>query len=115
MANIVGSGFQGVVMPVDRDGGVICSMAAARSLGELGIVPELVIIAASGEELLEFAGEAAGSGARAVLVISSGSEEDAAASLEREERTFGDRSRRRAAAGRPALPGRGQHGLPRSG
>ena len=86
MMNIVGSGFQGVVMPVNRDGGVVCSMAAARSLGELGIVPELVIIAASGEELLEFAAEAAGSGARAMLVISSGSEEDAAASLEREER-----------------------------
>lgn len=75
MANIIAGGFQGILMPVNRDGGVVCSMATARSLGELRVVPDLVIIAAPGEELLEFAAEAAGSGARAMLVISAGPDE----------------------------------------
>ena len=35
LANIVGGGFQGVVTPVNHAGGVVCSMRAARSLGEL--------------------------------------------------------------------------------
>ena len=39
-------------------------MRAARSLGELEVVPELVIIGAAGDELLEFAAEAASAGAR---------------------------------------------------
>ena len=86
MANIIGGGFQGMVTPVNRDGGVVCSIAAARSLGELPVVPDLVIIAALGEELLEFAAEAAGSGARAILVISAGAEKDGEASGAREER-----------------------------
>lgn len=46
MANIIGGGFQGVVTPVNRAGGVVCSIAAAR--GDLRVVPDLVIIAASG-------------------------------------------------------------------
>jgi acetate---CoA ligase (ADP-forming) len=86
LANILGGGFQGVVMPVNRDGGVVCSIAAARSLGELPVVPDLVIVAASGEELLEFAAEVGGSGARAMLVISAGPEEDSDRSTVREER-----------------------------
>jgi succinyl-CoA synthetase alpha subunit/RimJ/RimL family protein N-acetyltransferase len=86
VANILAGGFQGVVTPVNRDGGVVCSIAAARSLGELGVVPDLVIIAASGESLLEFAAEAAGSGARALLVISAGAEEGGEASRASEER-----------------------------
>ena len=35
LANIIGGGFQGVVTPVNREGGVVCSLRAARSLGEL--------------------------------------------------------------------------------
>ena len=50
LANIIGGGFQGVVTPVNRAGGVVCSMRAARSLGELEVAPELVIIAAAGDE-----------------------------------------------------------------
>ncbi len=58
VAKIVAGGFQGVVTPVNRAGGV-CSMRAARSLAELEVTPELVIISAAGDELLEFAAEAA--------------------------------------------------------
>jgi acetate---CoA ligase (ADP-forming) len=86
LANIVSGGFQGVVMPVNRDGGVICSMQAARSVGELSVTPELVIAAAEGEELLEIAAEAAASGARALLVLPAGAEGEGSGGAEHEER-----------------------------
>ncbi|MGO9960639.1 MAG: GNAT family N-acetyltransferase, partial [Solirubrobacteraceae bacterium] len=50
LANVIAGGFEGVVTPVNRAGGVVCSMQAARSLGELELAPELVIIAAGGDE-----------------------------------------------------------------
>jgi acetate---CoA ligase (ADP-forming) len=86
LANIIGGGFQGVVTPVNHAGGVVCSMRAARSVGELEVAAELVIIAAAGDELLEFAADAAANGARALLVVPSGAEEDGAASAGREQR-----------------------------
>src|ERR1700757_1972979 len=68
-------------------------MRAARSLDELELVPELVIIAAAGDQVLEFAAEAAaagaratGRGARAVLVPPAGPEQDVEALLARDER-----------------------------
>ena len=86
LANIIAGGFEGVVTPVNRAGGVVCSMSAARSLAELELAPELVIIGAAGDELLEFASEAAASGARALLVLPAGSEQDVEAARSREER-----------------------------
>ncbi len=85
LANIIGGGFKGVVTPVNRAGGVVCSMQAARSLAELAVAPELVIIAAAGDEVLEFAAEAATVGARALLVLPAGPEQEggeASAALE---------------------------------
>ena len=86
LANIIGGGFQGVVTPVNHAGGVVCSMRAARSTGELEVAPELVIIAAAGDEVLEFAADAAANGAKAVVVIPSDAEEDGAGSAGREQR-----------------------------
>ena len=86
LANITDGGFQGVATPVNRAGGVVCSRPAARSLAELPEAAELVIIAASGDEVLEFAAEAAESGARALLVLPAGLQDDAVASVERDER-----------------------------
>jgi acetate---CoA ligase (ADP-forming) len=86
LANIIAGGFQGVVTPVNRAGGVMCSRPAARSLGELEVAAELVIIAAAGNEVLEFAAEAAANGARALLVLPADLEDDGVASLERAER-----------------------------
>src|ERR1700727_3917431 len=51
-------------------------MAAAHGLGELEVAPELVIIAAAGDEVLEFAAEAAAAGARALLVLPAGPEQE---------------------------------------
>jgi acyl-CoA synthetase (NDP forming)/ribosomal protein S18 acetylase RimI-like enzyme len=86
LANIIGGGFQGVVTPVHREGGVVCSMRAARSLADLEAAPDLVIIAAAGDELLEFAGDAAANGARALLVVPAGTEEDGVRPAGREGR-----------------------------
>jgi acyl-CoA synthetase (NDP forming)/RimJ/RimL family protein N-acetyltransferase len=82
LANIIAGGFQGVVGAVNRDGSVVCSMQAARSVAELGFVPELVVIAATGDELLEFASQAAAGESRALLVVPAGTQEDRAAALE---------------------------------
>ena len=62
LANIIAGGFEGVVTPVNRAGGVVCSLRAARSLADLEVPPELVIIAAAGDQVLEFAAEAAAGG-----------------------------------------------------
>ena len=86
LANIIGGGYRGVVKPVNRAGGVVCSMPAARSLSELEVAPELVIIAAAGDDVLDFAAEAAANGARALLVLPAGPDEDSEVSLAREER-----------------------------
>jgi acyl-CoA synthetase (NDP forming)/RimJ/RimL family protein N-acetyltransferase len=86
LANIIAGRFQGVVTPVNRAEGVVCSLRAAGSLGELGVAPELVIIAAAGDEVLEFAEEAAAGGAKALLVLPADPEEDAEVLLAREER-----------------------------
>jgi acetate---CoA ligase (ADP-forming) len=87
LANIIGGGFKGVVTPVNRAGGVVCSMQAAGSLAELEATPELVIIAAVGDDVLELAAEAAARGARALLVLPAGPEQEGGeASAAREER-----------------------------
>ncbi len=87
LANIIGGGFTGVVAPVNRAGGVVCSMQAARSLAELAVPPELVIIAAAGDQVLEYAAEASATGARALLILPAGPEQEGGeASAAREER-----------------------------
>jgi acetate---CoA ligase (ADP-forming) len=87
LANIIAGHFQGAVTAVNRAGGVVCSMRAAGSLSELEVAPELVIIAAAGDEVLEFAEEAAARGARALLVLPAGPEQERGeAFLAREER-----------------------------
>jgi acetate---CoA ligase (ADP-forming) len=86
LLNIMEGGFQGMVLPVNRAGGTVCSRPAARSLAELEVAPDLVIIAAAGEELVEFAVEAAASGARALLVVPAGLEDDGVPSVERDQR-----------------------------
>ncbi len=86
LANIIASGFRGVVTPVNRDGGVVCSLRAARCLGELIVAAELVIIATARDELLERAAEAATSGARALLVLPAGPGDYGDPSPEQEQR-----------------------------
>ena len=86
MTNICAGGFRGAVRPVDPDGGVICGIPAVRSLGELEHAPELVIVAAAGERLLEHAVAAGAAGARALLVLSADGDESEAMSSELEQR-----------------------------
>ena len=86
MTNICAGDFRGRVLPVDPGGGVVCGIAAVRSLGELEVAPELVIVAAAGEELLEHAVAAGRVGARALLVLSTDGDESQATSSEQEQR-----------------------------
>jgi acetate---CoA ligase (ADP-forming) len=86
LANITADDFQGLASPVNPDGGVVCSRQAARGLSELGVTPELVIIAATGDEVLAFAEQAAASGARALLVLPADVSDDGGRSVERDER-----------------------------
>ena len=69
-ANLIAGGFQGAAIPVNRSGGVVRSVRAAGSLGDLAEPPELVVIAVPDEEVLDVAAEAARVGAKALLVIS---------------------------------------------
>ena len=86
LANIIAGGFEGVVTPVNPAGGVVCSTRAAHSLAELEVVPELVIIGAAVDDVLEFAAEAALSGAKALLLLPAGPEHDGEMSPEQEQR-----------------------------
>jgi acetate---CoA ligase (ADP-forming) len=86
LANIVAGGFEGVVWPVDRAGGVVCSRQAARGFAEMKVVPELVIISAASDEVLEFAAEAAASGAKALLILPASLEDEGALSVAQGER-----------------------------
>ncbi|MEO8968210.1 MAG: GNAT family N-acetyltransferase [Solirubrobacteraceae bacterium] len=87
LANIVAGDFEGVVTPVNRAGGVVCSIQAASSLAELEVAPELVIIALAGDEVLECAAQAAAKGSRALLILPAGPQyQDGEESMAREER-----------------------------
>ena len=69
-ANLLAGGFQGVAVPVNRSGGAVRSVRAARSLADLQEPPELVVVAVPPEEVLDVAAEAARTGAKALLVVS---------------------------------------------
>jgi acyl-CoA synthetase (NDP forming)/RimJ/RimL family protein N-acetyltransferase len=69
---IVLGGYRGVATPVHRDGGVVASTRAVRSLGELDEPPELAVLAVAAGEVLGVAEEAARAGVRALLVVSTG-------------------------------------------
>jgi acetate---CoA ligase (ADP-forming) len=86
LANLVDGGFEGVVTPVSRSGGVVHSMRAARSLSELDEPAELVVIAVPPEEVLEVAEEATRHGAKALLVLSAGFADDGGEGRTREQR-----------------------------
>ncbi len=86
MTNICAGGFRGQVVPVSPGGGVVCGIPAVNSLGELKVVPELVIVAATGQALLEHAVAAGAAGARALLVLSADGDESPATSSEEERR-----------------------------
>jgi len=86
LVNISNGGFTGVVESVNRAGTVVSARRSARSLDELDRAPDLVIIAVEGEAVLEFAAEAAAKGARALLVVRAGPEQDSAASPRLEAR-----------------------------
>jgi acyl-CoA synthetase (NDP forming)/GNAT superfamily N-acetyltransferase len=78
--NISNGGFGGLVEWVNPAGGVVCAVRSVRTLRELEVAPDLVILAVEGDAVLDFAAEAAAKGARALLVVPAGPEQDVQAS-----------------------------------
>src|ERR687886_479123 len=72
LRRIVAGGFAGVASAVSRGGGVVASMRAAPSIGDLPEAPELAIVVVPAAEVLDAVVEAADAGARGVLVVSAG-------------------------------------------
>lgn len=88
LGNILAGGFQGVATPVNRAGGVVRSMRAARSLAELEEPPELVVIAVPADEVLDVASQAAEHGAKALLILTAGFADRSDEGRELEERVL---------------------------
>ena len=78
--NISNGGFGGVVELVDPSDAVVSDGRSVRTLRELEVAPDLVILAVEGNAVLDFAAEAAAKGARALLVVPAGREQDIVAS-----------------------------------
>ena len=106
--NIRNGGFGGVVEWVDPAGTVVSAGRSLRSLGELEVAPDLVILAVEGAAVLDFAAAAAARGAKALLVVPAGPEQDIEASSRVERQAAGHRAGCWAAAGRPQLAGADQ-------
>ncbi|QEC47189.1 GNAT family N-acetyltransferase [Baekduia soli] len=69
---IILGGFAGVATPVHRDGGIVASTRAVRSLAELPEPAELAVVAVGAGDVQAVAEEAAACGVRALLVVSTG-------------------------------------------
>ena len=78
--NISNGGFGGVVELVEPSDAVVSAGRSVRTLRELEVAPDLVILAVEGNAVLDFAAEAAAKGARALLVVPAGPEQDIVAS-----------------------------------
>ena len=78
--NIRNGGFGGVVEWVDPGGEVVSAGRSLRRLGELEVAPDLVILAVEEAAVLDFAAAAAATGAKALLVLPAGREQDIEAS-----------------------------------
>lgn len=78
--NIRNGGFAGVVEWLDPGGAVASAGRSLRSLNELGVAPDLVILAVEGAAVLEFAATAAATGAKALLVVPPGPQDIEASS-----------------------------------
>ncbi|MGZ4325763.1 MAG: bifunctional acetate--CoA ligase family protein/GNAT family N-acetyltransferase [Solirubrobacteraceae bacterium] len=84
--NVRNGGFGGVVELVNPAGAPMSAERSVRTLGELEVAPDLVILAVEGDAVLDFAAEAAGKGVKALLVLPAGLERDIEASSGIEDR-----------------------------
>lgn len=75
-ANIIGGGFRGVVTPIGGAADTTDPQPTVRTVDEPNVASELVIIAAADDQLCKFAATAAASGARALLVLPAGVEQE---------------------------------------
>jgi len=83
---VLRSNFSGTVYPVNKQATSVHGVRASASVAELPEAPDLVVIAVPAGAVLEVAGQALASGARGLLVVTSGFAEQGpeGASLQRE-------------------------------
>lgn len=72
MGNLIGSGFEGVIYPVNPRAGAIFGLPAYAGLADLPATPDLAIIALGGEQATTVVRECGRRGVPAALVIAAG-------------------------------------------
>jgi len=70
--NIVGSGFQGVVYPVNPDCEAVLGVPCIGSIDEIPKIPDLAIICSSAQEVPNYVRQACEKGTRAIIIMSAG-------------------------------------------
>ncbi|MFA7362009.1 MAG: CoA-binding protein, partial [Candidatus Kapaibacterium sp.] len=86
VTNLVGSGFKGVVYPVNPDSEAVFGIPCYKSLNELPKTPDLVVICNASKEVPDVVEKAGESGVRNIIIMSAGFKEIGAEGLELEER-----------------------------
>lgn len=86
VTNLVGSGFKGVVYPVNPDAEAVFGIPCYKSLSELPKTPDLVVICNASKEVPDVVEKAGESGVRNIIIMSAGFKEIGAEGLELEKR-----------------------------
>lgn len=86
VTNLVGSGFKGVVYPVNPDAEAVFGIPCYKSLSDLPKVPDLVVICNASKEVPDVVETAGESGVRNIIIMSAGFKEIGAEGHELEER-----------------------------
>jgi acyl-CoA synthetase (NDP forming)/GNAT superfamily N-acetyltransferase len=84
LRNLLRSGFDGPIYPVNRSAGRVQGRAAFGSVGDLPETPELVVVATPAQTAADVARDCAVAGVPALLVLSAGFAEAGAAGVRRE-------------------------------
>jgi acetyl coenzyme A synthetase (ADP forming)-like protein len=84
--NIVGAGFRGACVPINRSGQAVAGLAAHRAVADIGAPVDLAIVCVPADQVESAAHEALAAGTRALCVISSGFAERGADGRLRQER-----------------------------
>lgn len=86
VTNLVGSGFKGVVYPINPSAEAVLGIPCYQDLKSLPKIPDLVVICNSSKEVPDIVEEAGEIGVRNIIIMSAGFKEIGAEGLELEER-----------------------------
>ena len=86
LTNIINSGYQGKIYPVNAKGGTIFGLNAETTVCNIECIPELVIIAVRSDYVVEVMERVGKKGTKAVVVITAGFKEEGTEGRELESR-----------------------------